>query len=166
MQQDVAQWIRTCPICATRKSPPQRNRAPLKTIVSGFPMQVVVVDILGPFPESTAGNTYVLVAGDYFTKWTEAYAIPNQEAITVARKLVNQMFCHFSPPEQLHSDQGKQFESALMQEVCNLLGIKKSKTSSYHPQFDGLEECSNHTLLDMLATTSCSHPFDLSLIHI
>ena len=62
-------------------------------------MQVVAVDILGPFPESTAGNTYVLVAGDYFTKWTEAYAIPNQEAITIARKLVDQMFCCFSLPE-------------------------------------------------------------------
>lgn len=73
-------------------------------------MQVVAVDILGPLPESTAGNSYILVAGDYFTKWLEAYAIPNQEAVTVARKLVNQMFCRFSPPEQLHSDQGKQFE--------------------------------------------------------
>ena len=116
-------------------------------------MQVVAVDILGPFPEITAGNIYVLVAGDYFTKWTEAYAIPNQEAITIARKLVNQMFCRFSPPEQLHSDQGKQFESTLMQEVCNLLGIKKSKTSSYQPQFDGLVECSTCTLLDMLTIT-------------
>ena len=98
LQQDVAQWIRTCPVCATRKSPPQRNRAPLKTIVSGFPMQVVAVDILGPFPESTTGNSYILVAGDYFTKWTEAYAIPNQEAVTIARKLVDHMFCRFSPP--------------------------------------------------------------------
>lgn len=58
----------------------------------------------GPLPESSAGNSYILVAGDYFNKWVEAYAIPNQEAATVARKLVDQMFCRFSPPEQLHSD--------------------------------------------------------------
>ena len=104
MQRDVSLWIRTCPVCATRKSPHQRNRAPLKTVVSGFPMQVVAVDILGPFPESTMGNSYILVARDYFTKWTEAYAIPNQEASTIAQKLVDQLFCRFSPPEQLHSD--------------------------------------------------------------
>lgn len=160
MQQDVAQWIRTCPVCATHKSPPQQNRAPLRTVSSGFPMQVVAVDILGPLPESTAGNSYILVVGDYFTKWLEAYAIPNQEAITVAKKLVDQMFCRFSPPEQLHSDQGKQFESKLIQEVCNLLRIKKTRTSPYHPQCDGLVERSNRTLLNMLATTSQNHPFD------
>ena len=48
----------------------------------------------------------------------------------------------------------------MMQEVCNLLGIKKSRTSPYHPQCDGLMERSNRTLLDMLATTSQNHPFD------
>lgn len=99
------------PAVATRKSAPQRNRGPLQTIKAGYPLQVVAVDILGPLVESDAGNSYILVVGDYFTKWMEAYAIPNQEAITVARKLVDQMFCRFSPPEQLHSDQGKQFES-------------------------------------------------------
>ena len=160
MQGDVAQWIRTCSACTTRKSPPQRSRAPLQTVASGFPMQVVAVDILGPLPESTAGNSYILVAGDYFTKWVEAYAIPNQEAVTVARKLVDQMFCRFSPPEQLHSDQGKQFESKLLKEVCNLLGIRKSRTTPYHPQCDGQVERSNRTLLDMLATTTDKHPFD------
>ena len=68
LRHDVIQWLRTCPACATRKSPPQKNRAPLQMIASGFPMQIVAVDILGPLPESTAGNLYILVVGDYFTK--------------------------------------------------------------------------------------------------
>ena len=129
----------------------------LNTISLRFPMQVVVVDILGPLPESSTGNSNILVAGDYFMKWLEAYAIPNQEADTVARIRVDQMFCWFSLPEQLHPDQGKQFESAVIQEICNLLGIKKTRTSPYHPQCDGLVERSNRMLLDMLATTTRSH---------
>ena len=159
MQQVIVQWIRTCSACATRKSPSQHSRALLQTVTSGFPMHIVAVDFLGPLPQSTAGNSYILVASDYFTKWMKAYAIPNQKAITVARKLVDQMFCHFSPPEQLHFDQGKQFESAVMQEVYSLLGIKKSRTSLYHPQYDCLVERNNCTLLDMIATTSWGHPF-------
>lgn len=55
-------------------------------------MQLVAMDIVGPFPESQAGNTHVLVVADYFTRWTEAYAIQNQEAATVARELVDE-FC-------------------------------------------------------------------------
>ena len=63
------------------------------------------MDILGPLPESEAGNSYIMVVGDYFTRWMEAFAIPNQEATTVAEKLV-EVFMRFSIPEQLHSDQG------------------------------------------------------------
>ena len=158
--QDVRDWCHTCTTCATRKTSAPRNRAPLQTIKAGSPMQVVAVDIVGPFPESRNGNSYVLVAGDYFTRWMEAYAIPNQEAITVAEKLVDELFCRFSPPEQLHSDQGKQFESEVMQEICKILHIKKTRTTAYHPQCDGLVERFNRTLQDMIATTVKDHPFD------
>ena len=88
----------------------------MQTIQAGYPMQVVAVDIMGPLPETDDGNKYVLVAVDYFTRWTEAYGIRNQEAATVAKKLVDEVFCRFSPPEQLHPDQGRQFESDLIQE--------------------------------------------------
>ena len=70
----------------------------------------------------------------------EAFPIPNQEAHTVADKLVDGVFVHFGVPSQLHSDQGPQFESKLMSEVCTLLGIQKNRTTPYHPQCDGLVE--------------------------
>ena len=105
---DVRNWCKTCAACATRKTPPTRGRAPLKNIEVG---QMVAMDILGPLHESDSGNSYLLVASDYFTRWVEVYAIPNQEAQTVAKKLVDEMFCRFSPPEQLHSDQGRQSSS-------------------------------------------------------
>ena len=112
------------------------------------------MDILGPFTESDSGNNYILVVSDYFTKWTEAYAIPNQEATTVAKKLTDEFFFRYSPPEQPHSDQGRQFESQLLAEVCKLLGIRKTRTTPYHPQSDGLVERYNRTLLCMLATAA------------
>ena len=120
-------------------------------------MQVVSVDILGPLPESEAGNSYVLVAGDQFIKWMEV-CHPNQEAITVARKITDEMFCRFSPPEQLHSDQGRQFESDFIKHICKILNVQKTRTSPYHPQCDGLVERFNRTLLHMLATTTREHP--------
>ena len=103
--------------------PNPKHRAPLVSVQAGYPMQMVATDILGPLPEFSSGNSYILVAADYFIRWVEAYPILSQEAVVVARKLVNEMFCRFSPPEQLHSDQGRQFESQLLAEVCKLLGI-------------------------------------------
>ena len=78
----------------------------------------------------------------------------------MARKLVDEMFCRFSPPKQLHSDQGRQFESLLLSEVCKLLGIQKSRTTAYHPQSDGLVERWNRTLLQSLSTMVDDHPED------
>ena len=158
--ESVKVWCRTCVKCARRKSPIPQRKASMQTIQAGYPMQVVAVDIMGPLPETDDGNKYVLVAVDYFTRWTEAYGIRNQEAATVAKKLVDEVFCRFSPPEQLHSDQGRQFESDLIQELCKLLQVRKTRTTPYHPQCNGVVERFNRTLLDMLSTTVGDHPSD------
>lgn len=146
--QDVHNFVATCicSACATHKTPAPQTRAPLQNIMVGSPMQIVGVDLLGPFPQSHSGNRYLL---DYFTKWAEAYPVRNMEANTVANVLTNELFFKFSPPEQIHSDQGHQFESKLLKEICKLL-----QTSPYNPQCDGLVERYNRTLLDMLSTVS------------
>ena len=122
-------------------------------------MQLVAVDILDRLLESEVGNSYTLVAVDYFMRWVEAYPIPNQEATTVAKKLTDELF-RLSPPEQLHFDPGQQLESIIIAEMCKLLGIAKSRTTPYHPQGDGLVERFNRTLLAMLATAVQECPFE------
>ncbi|KAL5475730.1 hypothetical protein EMCRGX_G025580 [Ephydatia muelleri] len=84
----VQEWCHTCPACSQRKTPTPKNLAPLQSVTVSSPMQMVAIDILGPLPVTLAGNKYILVAADYFSKWIEAYAIPNQEATTIARKLL------------------------------------------------------------------------------
>ncbi|GFT65331.1 retrovirus-related Pol polyprotein from transposon 412 [Trichonephila clavipes] len=54
----------------------------------GVPLERIPFDILGPLPRSSDGNNNILVVMDYFTKWPEAYSIPDQEASTVAEVLV------------------------------------------------------------------------------
>ena len=159
-KESVKEWCRKCRTCSTRKMAPPSKRAPLQTLQAGYPLQIVAVDILGPLPVTAQGNKYVLVACDCFTRWVEVYAIQNQEALTVAKMLVDEMFCRFSPPEQLHSDQGRQFEADLLKEVCTLLQIHKTRTTAYHPHCNGLVERFNRTLLDMLSTTVKDHKMD------
>ena len=118
------------------------------------------MDILGPFHESPAGNSYILVVTDYFARWADAHEIPNQDATIVAKKLKDELFFCFSPPEQLHLNQGCNSVSAVITEVCRLLGIVKTRTTSYHPQSDGLVERLNWTLLSKLATAVLERPFE------
>ena len=80
------------------------------------------------------------MVADYFTKWTEVYAIPNQKAVTVATKVVDEFMATFGVPLQINSDQGRNFVSAVFKEICNLLGIKKTRTTPLHPQSDEMVE--------------------------
>jgi hypothetical protein len=77
---------------------------------------------------------------DYFTYWPEVYAIPNQEASTVAEALVANFFCRFSISRELHKNQSRNFESHLLQEVLQRLGISKKRTTSLQPQSGGMVE--------------------------
>ena len=92
-------------------------------------MERVAVDVEGPLPRSDCGNHYVLTAIDYFSKWPEAHAIPDQEAETVADALLEGMFSRFGVPETLHSDQGRNFESRVFSAMCERLGIHKTRTT-------------------------------------
>ena len=164
-RQDMENWCKSCQLCAARKSPARKRKAKLQTELSSHPFQRVAMDILGPLPQSVRGSKYILVIGDYFTKWMESFAIPNMEAVTVAEAFVFQFVSRFGVPDFLHTDQGRNFESALLKAVCSLLGVSKTRTSPYHPQSDGLIERFNRTLLSLLsmATRQDEQNWDLHL---
>ena len=88
---------------------------------------------------------------DNFTKWVEAYALPNAEVRTVAKRLVDQFISRYGVPREIHTDQGTPFESALFTELCNLLGVIKTRTSSYHPMSNGQVEIYHRTLESMMS---------------
>ena len=147
---DVKQHIRSCATCSRNKMPYRKFRAALADFRVGAPMDRVAVDILGPVPLSHKGNRYVLVIVDYFTRWVEAFPLPDQRAVTVAHEIVSDFICRFGTPLELHTDQGRNFESTLFQEVCKLLEIRKTRSSPYHPSSNGLVERFNGTLQSMI----------------
>ena len=148
---DITTWCQSCPQCQKRKSPNKKAHHPMRQYLVGAPMERVAVDILGPLPESNLGNKYICIVSDYFTKWVEAFPMPNQEAETIAKELVDKFFSRFGIPLSIHSDQGAQFESMLFQQLCELLNLDKTRTTPYRPQSDGLVERFNRTLEDMLS---------------
>jgi hypothetical protein len=124
------------------------------------PFERIAINIAGPFPQSNQGNQYLLIAMDYFTKWPEDYAIPNQEASTVAQALATNLFCRFGIPWELHSDQGRNFESRLLQEVLQHLGVSKTNTMPLHPQSDIMVEHYIKMVEEHLRKVVASHQWD------
>ena len=108
----------------------------------------VHLDILGPFPK--CGNVYILMLVDQFTKWLEGYPLPDQNAETIAKAMVEGFIARFGCPLQILTDQGRNFTGNLFTQVCQLLQIVKTKTTLYHPASNAQVERFNKTLLQII----------------
>jgi hypothetical protein len=72
LQKDVKLYVAGCSLCSQKK-PPNKKRAPMQIVETGFPMECIAMDILCELPETSGRNKHILVISDYYTKWTEFY---------------------------------------------------------------------------------------------
>lgn len=151
MATSVERKIQTCERCVRRKTLPEKA-APLVNILTSRPLELLCMDYLSVEPDRS--NTKdILVITDHFTKYAIAIPTPNQKAHTVAKALWDHFIVHYGFPERLHSDQGPDFESKTIKELCDIAQIKKVRTTPYHPRGNPVERF-NRTLLQMLGTLS------------
>ena len=143
-------YVRSCSVCNRQKKPQKKPKAHQVQYHAGSPLERIHIDILGPLIETPRGNQYVLVVVDQFAKWVECYALADQTAERVSRTLVSEFIGRFGCPLELHSDQGRNFESRMFKEVCDLLKIVKTRTTPYRPSANGQVERMNRTILQIL----------------
>ena len=111
----------------------------------------VAMDLLDMSVTTVKGNRYVLAMVDCFCRWAEECPLPDKTVLSVADAFFQNIVCRFGMPMVIHSDQGREFENKVMQELCFLCGSHKTRTTPCHPESDGLVEQFNRTLLMMLA---------------
>ena len=108
---DVRTYVLTWYPCQTKKSETKPQSSLLNSIAVGEPFEVIGMDLLGRFPPSEQGNTYIIVATDYLTRWVECRGIPNRNSPEVAKFFCEQIVFRYGVPFKVLTDQGKCFES-------------------------------------------------------
>ena len=149
MHMDVASYINSCPRCIRRKIQP--NVAPLHNIEATQPLELIHLNYLQIEP-SKGNIENVLIVTDHFTRYAQAYPSKTQTALATAKLLWNNFKVHYSFPTKIISDQGCNFESELIANLCHVAGVQKLRTSPYHQQTNGQCEQFNGALLNMLGT--------------
>lgn len=144
MNKDVSQWAKECISCQKSKIT-RHNNAPIAQFPESARFDHVHIDIVGPLPISN-NNRYIITFIDRFTRWPEAVPVPEVTAEIVAKTFYNTWISRFGCPVRITTDQGRQFESNLFTTLSKLMGIKKIRTTSYHPQSNGLVERWHRTM--------------------
>lgn len=159
MAADVVRWCRECARCQLAKDTQGPTRTYMGHLLAACPNEIVALDFTLLEP-SSSGLENVLIITDVFSKYTLAVPTRDQQARTVAQVLVSEWFYKFGVPARIHSDQGRSFESALLQQLCELYGVQKSRTTPYHPAGNGQCERFNRTLHNLLRTLPVSRKRD------
>jgi len=157
---DVRRFYQRCPRCSRYFRGRLPRQGTLQPTRVGAIMERLSIDLTGPHPRSKHGNVYICTVIDVFSKWLEIFAIRNKEALTVAKVLVEKVFCRLGTPLSILSDRGGEVDSQLMHEICQLLHIDKLHTSSYHPACNAQIERQHRTLNTILGKVVSEHQSD------
>ena len=148
---DVMARIKACHVCLAKITKEKIKAGIHVPQQNGYPLQSVYVDLVGPFKPTKAGHEYILSIEDGFSRFIMLQPLKSKRSAEVVRTLIDKYISVFGCPVRIHSDQGKEFTSALMEGVCKEMGVKKTLTPSYNPSSNMVERF-HRTLSSMLRT--------------
>jgi hypothetical protein len=143
MTSDISAFEHRCPLCQRVKAKLPKEAALMSMPICSSPNKRLHIDLYRPLKTSAAGNHYVVVMTDAFTKYVELAAISNKTEDQVAKVLFERWFC---APTVMVSDQGKEFCNELVNRLCTLWDVDKRRTSQYHPQTNSSAELYNRSM--------------------
>ena len=149
MAAQAKEHVRKCHPCLAFKA--RQQKAPLENIMATHPLELVHLNYFCLEPGKGLEEN-VLVFTDHFTRYSQPYVTKTQTTQMTAKTLWDKFIVHYGLPKKILMDQGCNFESQLVADLCKLMGTQKVQTSPYHLQTNSQCERFNSTLINMLQT--------------
>ena len=145
IHKDIQLYVQNCKICDQERDPVPKSKTPRVPLEAKNVWDWVVCDLL-MLPNASAGYRYVLVFIDVFSGFVKLYKLKTKDTIGVCKAFEN-LVCLIGPPRLLSSDNGKEFTSELLTNMCKVVGAQKRTSVPYRPQSQGTVERFNRTLI-------------------
>lgn len=141
MRHDVLKFVRSCKTCGAHKMSNTARMGIMGREKSvNFPFQILAVDLMGPFPRSAKGNSYLLVVGDWFSKFTLLFPMRNATAPSIIKFMEDQVFLVYGVPQYIIADNGTQFAGHVFKNFVDKYRVQKIWfTPRYSPQCNFVE---------------------------
>ena len=149
LNQDVRTRVAICLECLAKITKEKLNAGVHIPQMSGYPMQSLFIDLVGPLPTTSKGNQYILSIQDGFSRFISLYPLKNKEAKGVVEVLVDKFIKIFGCPGRIHSDNGTEFVNNIMRGMQKRLEICHTRGPPYNPQSNQVERF-HRTLASML----------------
>ena len=158
---DITIVVNECSLCQKYKHKAgHQNKSPKGSLKTNYPFQKVAVDIAGPMRPTRRGNRYILGMIDHFSKYPMLIPIKSTDSNTIIEAIFANWISVFGIPDSLHSDRGANLNSEKVMEFCSKFGIKKTATTPYYPQGDGVIERVFGTVKPLLGIVSNERKID------
>ena len=132
-------YVGRCAKCLVVKASQPCGKGCLKPREPVAPWETVSIDLMGPYPRTSRGKRFILVATDIMSRWVEAFAVPNAEINTIAPIVECEVFMRCGYPRILLTDNAPQFRGNAWQTRCQAWGVLAHTTAAYHPQANPTE---------------------------
>ncbi|GFW24939.1 transposon Tf2-11 polyprotein [Trichonephila clavipes] len=139
MRKYISDYIKKCPECARFKATNQKPASLLRTPVYSQRFEVIAIDLFGPLPQTDTGIQWIFIVEDCAMKWVELFALSQASARQCATTLIEEVFMRHGIPRRIISDNGTQFVSAVLQQICFTLNISQNFIPVYSPQSNPVE---------------------------
>lgn len=140
MSKEIREFVAKCQLCKETKAPNIALRPPMGSpAIAERPFQNMYIDLIGPYPRSKAGNTYILIIVDQLTKFLWLKGLRKATAVTIVKYVESEIFHMVGAPESILSDNGKQFISKEFRSLLSRYGIRQVQTATHAPQVNASE---------------------------
>ena len=150
LQTRIKEYVLSCKKCLEHRNQGRKPAPTFQYEVIAKPFFEIHMDILGPLPATADGFKYIIVYVDRFTRYTLIDKLKDRSAISVANSIVSKVISEYQCPSVIVSDNGPEFLSNVITEICKLFSIRKTEIVSYHPAANGLAEAANKRIINAL----------------
>lgn len=167
MRKDISEYVKDCIECKRYKPSNMKPAGLVQTVNSKKRFETIAIDLFGPLPRTSKGNQWIFIIEDLCSRWTELFSLKEASAEKCALILLNEVLLRYGIPRRIHSDNGPQFVSAVMQKLCYCLGIRQTFTPVYHPEANPVERKNRDLKVQLSICVKRAHTtWDLNLASI